>query len=49
MKSEAGKSELVIDLKYYAGRPVIERIEREDADRHAALKRLSRSVSRLKI
>ena len=25
---EAGKSELVIDLKYYAGRPVIERIER---------------------
>ena len=28
VKSEAGKSELVIDLKYYAGRPVIERIER---------------------
>jgi small subunit ribosomal protein S8 len=25
---EAGKSELVIALKYYAGRPVIERIER---------------------
>jgi small subunit ribosomal protein S8 len=25
---EAGKSELVIVLKYYAGRPVIERIER---------------------
>ena len=28
VKSEGGKSELVIDLKYYAGRPVIERIER---------------------
>jgi small subunit ribosomal protein S8 len=28
VKSENGKSELVIDLKYYAGRPVIERIER---------------------
>lgn len=28
VKSEAGKSELHIDLKYYAGRPVIERIER---------------------
>src|SRR5690606_30661688 len=26
--NEAGKSELVITLKYYAGRPVIERIER---------------------
>ena len=26
--SEDGKSELVITLKYYAGRPVIERIER---------------------
>ena len=28
VKTEGGKSELVIDLKYYAGRPVIERIER---------------------
>jgi small subunit ribosomal protein S8 len=28
IKSDAGKSELEIALKYYAGRPVIERIER---------------------
>jgi len=28
IKSEGGKSELEIQLKYYAGRPVIERIER---------------------
>mgnify|MGYP003610717164 CR=1 FL=1 len=28
VKSEAGKAELLISLKYYAGRPVIERIER---------------------
>jgi small subunit ribosomal protein S8 len=28
VKSDAGKSELQISLKYYAGRPVIERIER---------------------
>ena len=28
VKSEAGKAELQISLKYYAGRPVIERIER---------------------
>ncbi|MDZ5458920.1 30S ribosomal protein S8 [Azohydromonas lata] len=28
IKGEAGKSELEISLKYYAGRPVIERIER---------------------
>ena len=28
VNSESGKSELVISLKYYAGRPVIERIER---------------------
>ena len=28
VKSEGGKSELLISLKYYAGRPVIERIER---------------------
>jgi len=28
LKGEAGKSELEIALKYYAGRPVIERIER---------------------
>ena len=28
VKSENGKSELEIALKYYAGRPVIERIER---------------------
>lgn len=28
VKSENGKSELLITLKYYAGRPVIERIER---------------------
>jgi small subunit ribosomal protein S8 len=28
VKGEAGKAELVISLKYYAGRPVIERIER---------------------
>jgi len=28
IKTESGKSELVITLKYYAGRPVIERIER---------------------
>ena len=28
IKSEGGKSELEIALKYYAGRPVIERIER---------------------
>jgi len=28
VKTEGGKSELVIALKYYAGRPVIERIER---------------------
>ena len=28
VRSDAGKSELEIALKYYAGRPVIERIER---------------------
>ena len=28
IKTVEGKSELVIELKYYAGRPVIERIER---------------------
>ena len=28
VKNEAGKTELEITLKYYAGRPVIERIER---------------------
>ena len=28
VKTEDGKAELVITLKYYAGRPVIERIER---------------------
>lgn len=28
LKSDGGKSELLIALKYYAGRPVIERIER---------------------
>ncbi|BAL93689.1 MAG: 30S ribosomal protein S8 [Rubrivivax sp.] len=28
VKAESGKSELEISLKYYAGRPVIERIER---------------------
>ena len=28
VKSDTGKSELLISLKYYAGRPVIERIER---------------------
>ena len=28
VKSESGKTELEITLKYYAGRPVIERIER---------------------
>lgn len=28
VRTEAGKSELEISLKYYAGRPVIERIER---------------------
>lgn len=28
VKSEAGKADLEITLKYYAGRPVIERIER---------------------
>jgi small subunit ribosomal protein S8 len=28
VKTDAGKSELEITLKYYAGRPVIERIER---------------------
>ena len=28
IKEEGGKKELVIALKYYAGRPVIERIER---------------------
>lgn len=28
VKAEGGKSELAITLKYYAGRPVIERIER---------------------
>jgi small subunit ribosomal protein S8 len=28
VKTEDGKSELEISLKYYAGRPVIERIER---------------------
>ncbi|MEK8032352.1 30S ribosomal protein S8 [Ideonella sp. DXS29W] len=28
VKNEGGKSELEIGLKYYAGRPVIERIER---------------------
>ena len=28
VKSEGGKSELEIALKYYAGRPVIERLER---------------------
>ena len=29
VKTEGGKNELEISLKYYAGRPVIERIERE--------------------
>jgi small subunit ribosomal protein S8 len=28
VKSEGGKADLEISLKYYAGRPVIERIER---------------------
>lgn len=28
MKEEGGKAQLTIGLKYYAGRPVIERIER---------------------
>lgn len=28
VKTENGKSDLHVDLKYYAGRPVIERIER---------------------
>lgn len=28
VKTENGKSDLRVDLKYYAGRPVIERIER---------------------
>ncbi|RMX03597.1 30S ribosomal protein S8 [Corticibacter populi] len=28
VKSEGGKSDIRVDLKYYAGRPVIERIER---------------------
>ena len=28
MRDEGGKSQLEIALKYYAGRPVIERIER---------------------
>ena len=28
VRQDAGKAELVIELKYYAGRPVIERIER---------------------
>lgn len=28
VKTEGGKSDLRVDLKYYAGRPVIERIER---------------------
>ena len=28
VKTDGGKSDLVIELKYYAGRPVIERIER---------------------
>jgi small subunit ribosomal protein S8 len=28
VKTEGGKATLAIDLKYYAGRPVIERIER---------------------
>lgn len=28
VKSEGGKSDLQLELKYYAGRPVIERIER---------------------
>jgi small subunit ribosomal protein S8 len=28
VKTEAGKAELVVALKYYAGRPVIDRIER---------------------
>jgi small subunit ribosomal protein S8 len=28
VKTEGGKAELLITLKYYAGRPVIERIER---------------------
>ena len=28
IKSDAGKSQLEIALKYYAGRPVIERLER---------------------
>ena len=28
VKTEAGKSQIEIALKYYAGRPVIERIER---------------------
>lgn len=28
VRSEAGKAELELQLKYYAGRPVIERIER---------------------
>ena len=29
VKSDAGKSELEISLKYYAGRPVIERLEHD--------------------
>ncbi len=28
VKTEAGKSEIALDLKYYAGSPVIERIDR---------------------
>ena len=28
VKTDGGKADLVIELKYYAGRPVIERIER---------------------
>jgi len=35
VKEEGGKKELEIALKYYAGRPVIERIERVMTDRKA--------------
>jgi len=37
VKTDAGKSELEIALKYYAGRPVIERIERVVYKGHDAI------------
>ena len=34
VQDEAGKPQLELQLKYYAGRPVIERLERVSSHRH---------------